>query len=82
MPNKNYVQQRYLDNKGLTENVKYETTIKSKNEEKKCIGSTGGSFKSTWYNHVSDLNNINKTGTELLKYIWKLKRNKIGYDIS
>ena len=52
-----------------------------KNEEKKYIVSTGGSFKSIWHNHMSDLKNINNIGTELSKYIWKLKDKKVQYII-
>ena len=71
-----------LDNKCLTENVIYETTVKSKNEEKKNIGSTGGFFLNIWYNHMSYIKNIDNTGTELSICIWKLKEDKIGYDIN
>ena len=31
---------------------------------------------------MSDMKNMNITGTELLKYNWNLKEDKIGYDIS
>ena len=31
---------------------------------------------------MSDIKDIHNTGTELSKYIWKLKENKIGYDIN
>ena len=29
---------------------------------------------------MSDMKNINNTGTELSKYIWKSKEYKIGYN--
>ena len=71
-----------LDHKCLTENVIYEAKIRSKNEEKRYIGSTGGIFKSRWYNHMSDIRNSNNTGTELSKYIWNLKEKNITFSIN
>ena len=70
-----------LDHKCLTENVIYEAKIRSKNEEKRYIGSMGGIFKSRWYNHMSDIRNSNNTGTELSKYVWKLKEKNVEFDI-
>ena len=38
-------------------------------------------FKNRYYNHMSDIKNIENNGTELSKYIWKLKEDKIVYNI-
>ena len=56
-------------------------TIRSDNETKKYLGSTDGTFKKRWYNHISDFKNYKENGTEISKYIWKLKNKKIEYKI-
>ena len=58
----------------------YETTVKSTNKETKYTVSTGGSFKDRWSHEW--LKNINNTDTELSKYIWKLKENKVWFVIT
>ena len=70
-----------LKNKCLVENVVYKATIKSENETKNYLGSTGGTFKKRRYNHINDFKNYKENGTELSKYIWKLKNKNIEYKI-
>ena len=70
-----------LSNMCLQENVVYKATISSQNEIKEYIGSTGGQFKKRWYTHMSDIKNVSNKGTELSKYIWKLKNNSIHYEL-
>ena len=70
-----------LNNKCLVENVIYKATIKSANETKNYLGSTGGTFKKRWYNHTNDFKKYKENGTELSKYIWKLKNSNINFQI-
>ena len=70
-----------LNNKYLVENVIYKTTS-SANESKNYLGSTGGTFEKRWYNHNSDFKTYKENGTELSKYVRKLKNNKINFKIS
>ena len=70
-----------LNNKCLIENVIYKATIDSANESKSYLGSTGGTFKKRWYNHISSFKKYKENGTELSKYIWKLKNNNINFQI-
>ena len=71
-----------LNNKCLVENVIYKATISSAKETKNYLGSTGGTFKKRWYNHISDLKTYKENGTELSKYVWKLKSNNIQFKIN
>ena len=71
-----------LKNKCLTKNVIYKATVASKKETKQYIGSTGGPFKTRWYGHNNDFKTQKENGTELSKYIWKLKNNKTDYKIT
>ena len=43
-----------LKNKCLVKSVVYKATIRSENKTKNYLGSTGGTFKKRWYNHISD----------------------------
>ena len=70
-----------LNGKCLQENVVYKATITTKTEVKDYIGSTGGTFKKRWYGHISDIRNEGNKGTELSKYIWRLKNNGIHYEL-
>ena len=47
----------------------YKATIRSENKTKNYLGSTGGTFKKIWYNHISDFENCKDNGTEIWKYI-------------
>ena len=46
------------------------------------IGSTGGPFKTRWYGHIRDLKVYKENGTQLSKYIWKLKNSNTEYTIN
>ena len=70
-----------LKNKCLTKNVIYKATVTTKKELKQYVGSTGGTFKKRWYSHIRDIKIYKENGTELSKYIWKLKRNNTNYNI-
>ena len=61
-----------LMNKCLVKVVVYKATIRSENETKNYLGSTDGTFKKKWYNHISDFYNQKENETEISKYIWKL----------
>jgi len=52
-----------------------------KTKQKNYLGSTGGTFKKRWYNHISDFKNYKENGTEISNYIWKLKNKNIEYKI-
>ena len=70
-----------LENKCQVKNVIYKATVVSNKETKYYIGSTGNTFKNRWYGHNNNIKNNNENGTELSKYIWKLKNNNINYKI-
>ena len=48
-------------NKCLVKVVVYKATIRSENETKNYLGSTDGTFKKKWYNHISDFYNQKST---------------------
>ena len=50
-------------------------------ETETYTGLAGGTFKSRFYGHNSDINNKSNSGTKLSQHIWKLKDNNIPYDI-
>ena len=65
-----------LDGKCLTTNVIYEAKVKTSNEEKVYIGSTGRSFKDRYNGHKYTLRHKTaEHSTELSKYVWQ-KRAK------
>ena len=68
-------------NKCLVKNVVFKATIRSENETRNYLGSTVGTFKKRWYNHISDFYNQKENETEISKYIWKLKNKNIEYKI-
>ena len=53
----------------------------TQNESKEYIGSTGGPFKKKYCTHISDIRNEKSKGTELSKYIWKLKTSNKSYEL-
>ena len=69
------------ESKFLQKNVVYKSKITTNSGIKEYIGSTGGSFRKRWYAHTSDIKNEKNNGTELSKYIRKLKNKIINYDI-
>ena len=66
----------------LTKERYLQETVKSDNGSKYYIGSTGGTLKTRWYSHISDIRNVNNNGTELSKHIWNLKNNDKQYELS
>ena len=70
-----------LDGKCLQHNVVYKATITTNSETKEYIGSTGVPFKKRWYSQSSDVKNEKNNGTELSKYVWKLKSKSTNYEI-
>ena len=66
----------------LTKNVIYKATVTTVNEIKQYVDSTGGPFKTRWYIHIRDLKVQKENGTEMSKYIWKLKNNNTDYNIN
>ena len=56
--------------------------VSSSEGEKEYIGQTKNTFKQRWKNHNSDHNlEHREISTSLSRYIWKLKRKNIDYDI-
>ena len=54
----------------------------SDNETKKLFGINGWNVqKKKGYNHISDFKKYKENGTEISKYIWKLKNNNIDYKL-
>ena len=71
-----------LNNNCLEDNIIYQATITTENEEKTYVGSTGNSFKSRYGGHKSTFNNKKTNHTALSKYIWKLKDQNLNYKIN
>ena len=70
-----------LKNKCLTKNVIYKATVTTI-KKKQHVESTGWPFKTMCYCYIRDLKVHKENGTELSKYIWKLKNNSICYNIN
>ncbi len=61
----------------------YKATVTSALGEKQYHGLCETDFKARYNNHTHSFNNIKKkTATELSKYVWKLKADKIKHNIS
>ena len=75
--------ERPLDNKCLTANIVYKTVVSALSKpEKKYFDIAETSFKNRFRNHTRDFcqkNYVNST--ELSKYMWKLKDEKITASI-
>ena len=66
-----------LQNQCLTPKVIYEATVVNNSDNKKwvCFGASHATFKDRYCNHTWDFNHeCYSKCTELLKYIWQLKR--------
>ena len=66
-----------LQNQCLTPKVIYEATVVNNSDNKKwvCFGASHATFKDQYCNHTRDFNHeCYSKCTELLKYIWQLKR--------
>ena len=58
-------------------------TRSDNNQSETYIGLTESEFKTCYRNHTNSFRNAkSKNSTELSKYIWHLKENKIDYDIT
>ena len=69
-----------VDEKYLIQNVIYKATVKTANNTKQYVGSSGITFKSSYTRHkCSFKNHIYSFKTTLSKYIWELKDKKIGF---
>ena len=63
-------------------NVVYQATVTSNDGKVEHYVGVAALFKSRYKGHRTSINNPNyKSATTLSKYIWKLKEEKIGYDI-
>ena len=63
-------------------NIVYKATVSTKNDEKHYIGSAQTDFKKRLANHNTSFSNENyKYRTSLSTHIWKLKAEKIPYNI-
>ena len=68
-----------LQNQCLTPKVIYEATVVNNSDDEKLVyfGASDTPFKERHRNHTRDFNHDRYSKcTELLKYIWQLKRNK------
>ena len=72
-----------LPGKCTIQNVIYEATVTTENDEKRYIGLTATPFKTRYSSHKSSFNNRDKSNqTELSKHIWKLKDEGIPYNVT
>ena len=71
-----------LDNKCLTSSVIYNAQVTTKYATKNYIGLTEGTFKQRFSQHKATFKHRKYTnGTELSKYIWKLRDNNQEFNI-
>ncbi len=69
----------------MTKDIVYKATITTSNTNstKHYIGMTASTFKERYRNHIKSFNHKRYSNdTELSKYIWKLKDNKLDFDIT
>ena len=69
----------------LTDQLVYKATVTRADTQhvETYTGLTGGTFKSRYYKHMSDFRNVKyETSTTLSRYIWKLKRESVPYNLS
>ena len=66
----------------LTQNLIYKATVKTENQTKFYIGSTGLTFKDRYTKHkYSFKHEKHGNATTLSQHIWKLKNNKVNFKI-
>ena len=65
-----------LPGKCTSQNIVYQATVKSPNEEKIYIGLTSTTFKTRFSSHKNSFIHPEKRQTELSTHIWKLKDKK------
>ena len=71
-----------VDGQCLQESVIYTADVTTEQDQKRYIGSTAGSFKDRYTEHVSSFKlEYKETSTKLATYIWELKRKSINYNI-
>ena len=66
----------------LIENVIYRANVKTANETKFYVGSTGLTFKNRYTKHKHSFRHEKHiNATTLSQYIWKLKTNNVDFKI-
>ena len=66
----------------LIENVIYRASVKTANETKFCVSSTGLTFKNRYAKHKHSFRHEkHSNATTLSQYIWKLKDNNVYFKI-
>ena len=67
-----------------TQGVVYQATVTREDTGKTetYTGVTARPFKKRLYEHTQDMNSKKRKGTSLSNYVWKLKDQKIKYDLS
>ena len=71
-----------VDGKCLLQNVIYKATVKTAEETKQYVGSSGLTFKSRYTRHKCSFNNYKyRFKTTLSKYIWELKDKNLDFNI-
>ena len=71
-----------LDGKCKTDNVIYQATVTTNDNEIDYIGSTSTTFKARYNDHMCSTRHLKyKAKSELSTYIWELKENKIDFNV-
>lgn len=66
----------------LQKEIIYKATVKTSTEEKTYIGQAGNTFKERYGDHKSSISHkIYESKTALSKHIWKVKENKLDFDL-
>ena len=71
-----------VDGTCLLLNVIYKATVKTAEDTKQCVGSSGLTFKNRYTKHKFSFDNYNyRFKTTLSKYIWELKDKILDFNI-
>ena len=72
-----------IEGKCQTENVVYQATIQSENDEQTYVGLTSTSFKVRWSNHKTAFKHEkHRNDTTLAQHIWELQESDLNYTIT
>ena len=72
-----------IEGKCQTENVVYQATVLSENDEQTYVGLTSTSFKARWSNHKTAFKHKkHKNDTTLAQHIWELQESDLNYTIT
>ena len=73
-----------VDGACLTRGVVYQATVTREDDQSQetYTGLTSRSFKERWDEHKADMRHINREGTGLSEYVWKLKTQNTPFNIN